>query len=281
MATSSPACADESLFVRAPAVGASLVLPSPTADCARLVIVGALMLKAILERQPCAAPFSLIVFRFLLPRSKTVTPIATLSDLDSYDAEAGAHMQRLSLMSDSQFGSLGVSLADGTPLSRATVRRFVQEHTQSTLVGCRLQQLEALACGFDCVAAGVSEHMAQLRDTDLAELFGGQSIQSADRIVNALRFVCYPHGSQTPQHLRSVLRSLPQSQLRQFVWFITGFTALPAEGAPFTITVNRSGPVTSLPSAHLCSQTLDLPDYNDERLLRDNRPTPGAGFGLA
>jgi hypothetical protein len=124
------------------------------------------------------------------------------------------------------------------------------------------------------------------------------SLKGAE-LVAALRFSGFPRRSDTPEHLKGILRDrFTDAQRRRFLSFVTASTVLPGLGA--TGGGEGGGNTTSgkiniafvpwgnerLPLAHTCFDRLDLPDYQDAELLHtkltwclDNLEM--AGFGEA
>lgn len=133
----------------------------------------------------------------------------------------------------------------------------------------------------------------------------GQQSAAAEDIIKALRFSAFRRGSQTPDHLKALLRSwvrialcsgltsasarVPQdssdscvsllralvpspgcsqseAERKRFLVFVTAQSALPASDSH--VKIARHGRPSDYPTAHTCFNRLDLPDYNNAEKLR-------------
>ena len=68
-----------------------------------------------------------------------------------------------------------------------------------------------------------------------------------------------------------VMESLTDEEKSMFVRFVWGRSRLPARGQAWTTNfhITKRGDVNALPQAHTCFNSLELPPYGSEKLLRE------------
>ena len=197
----------------------------------------------------------------------------------------------------------------------------MQLKVQDILVGSRRAELAAVRDGF-CAAAHLQPQLEVLTASDLALIMHGlEHITPAD-VLATIRFEegNFPSECALPAMLEAVVRAMDEPMLRQLLLFVTGEPSIPIGGAywmrgsltracisvsfmlhtrtglrnpnahaahPKHITIARSlGGEESLPTAHVCTYTMDVPEYSSERLLSEKLRTAlelfeSQGFALA
>jgi E3 ubiquitin-protein ligase NEDD4 len=118
----------------------------------------------------------------------------------------------------------------------------------------------------------------------------GQAVLDPAEVVSRLKFTGFGRGSATPDQFRALVLGLSEVNMRQLLAFITASAALPRgeEGDRYyEITIqSKGGGRDAYPTSHTCFNRLDLPDYQDEALLRERlmfclEHLQDAGFGEA
>lgn len=137
------------------------------------------------------------------------------------------------------------------------------------LVSSRVEALEALRTGFNCVKE-LRSHLSLLSTVDLQLLVRGREFLSAEQIIPALSFRGFPPHSQTHTHLKQLLSSLSATNLVLFLLFATEQESIPVGGlqnpnphSPYPrdqITVCCRPASEDLPQARVCMYQIDLPD---------------------
>lgn len=124
---------------------------------------------------------------------------------------------------------------------------------------------------------------------ELAQLLGGEhaDIDLAD-LKRHTHFSGFAADSSTPTAFWRVLESLNQEQRGKLVKFVTSCARPPLLGFKYLnpeFAVRNAGADTQrLPTASSCANLLKLPDYKDERLLREKllqAIESGAGFDMS
>lgn len=124
---------------------------------------------------------------------------------------------------------------------------------------------------------------------ELAQLLGGEhaDIDLAD-LKRHTHFSGFAPDSSTPTAFWRVLESLSQEQRGKLVKFVTSCSRPPLLGFKYLnpeFAVRNAGSDTQrLPTASSCANLLKLPDYKDERLLREKllqAIESGAGFDMS
>ena len=180
---------------------------------------------------------------------------------------------------------------DDIAVTVANKREYVELKINHELAGRRVQQLQSVCKGFWSSLPSSGELASVLRvltPMDWFILLGGEELIEVTQLLQLLHFPARWGGSPTPGHLRSVLQSASQTQLRKFIKFVTGADSLPLppiRGGHAKITVVKvGGGLQRLPEAHTCFYQLDLPDYCSLSELRTKlleQAVEAASFHLA
>jgi len=155
---------------------------------------------------------------------------------------------------------------DDIAVTVANKREYVELKINHELVGRRVQQLQAVCKGFWSSLPSSGELASVLRvltPMDWFILLGGEELIEVTQLLQLLDFEDWGD-SPTPAHLRSVLQSASQTQLRKFIKFVTGADSLPLPPIRGHVRIKVEkvgGGLQRLPEAHTCFYQLDLPDY--------------------
>mmetsp|Transcript_29285 Transcript_29285/g.100985 ORF Transcript_29285/g.100985 Transcript_29285/m.100985 type:complete len:1151 (+) Transcript_29285:141-3593(+) len=231
----------------------------------------------------CAIPTKLApsLFKFLA-HGKAHAPAGdgrALRDLTQFDAQLGASLEKMLATAGDDWGldfaefeeeSVQNQGEAATPrrVSEANKAQFVALKVRRTLVGCRLEALEAIRRGFEASLAELSPEAAPFLKlfsaTDWRVLLcGAGDALTAAAVLHHLKFAGFPKRSVVPAAVRSAVEQFPTDSLRRFLVFATGAPALPARRKGFEIVVRAAPASNALPVAHTCFAHVDVPDVAD------------------
>lgn len=241
-------------------------------------LLGKVLLKNIVENRPLSLQLNSAVLKYFCNMPVSIT------DLEEFDRIMADSLKRLRLLSseDLEAAELNFSHFSVSFLASSLHGRYLREtlvtsdnvcdyvnlRVQYDLVEKRKRALEAMKRGLFSVAA-IEPHLKLLSNSDLLLLLCGVQHVPAQTIIDALEFQGFPSASNTPQHLKNLLLGMSQNNLRRFLELCTSTAALPATDAMRRIKVLRTGDAIRLPVGHGCVFQLDLPDYNDKKVLEE------------
>ena len=272
------------LFVRIDDVDNPTFLPAVDKETiwpqsARLYIgFGRFLVKAIFDGQPVPCPLSSACFKFLLNREPN------MSDLASYDPRLAQSLRQILELDDAEdlmldFGDAGDD--ENRDVTNENREEYVKKKIRFVLFESRKRALEKIKEGFEAIK--ISAHLKLFSCTELMSIACGVRNMSGEDVISCLTFSGFASHSDTPKHLKALLRKMSKSELQKFLIFITAQSALPT--GTKKIRISKTSSTTSCPVAHTCFNRLDLPDYNDKdtlsRMLRISLDNLDAGFGLA
>lgn len=271
------------------------VTSDPRASERHLVTIGKVLLKCMIENRPLPLQLNASLLKYLVGSEPSI------SDLEAYDRTMAQTLNRLFLLSSddleaadldfSEFPSdffekqtLPHDITPATKVSQRNVREYVQLRVKYELIGKRENSLALIKKGF-MDSPLLSPHVRLLSATELMLLLCGQQHLHPQALIDSLDFVGFPLSSGTPQHLKELITGSSQNNLRRFLRLCTASVSIPHGGLPRKIKVLCTGDTTRLPVGHSCVFQLDLPDYNNEQILRDKVATALAhvndGFHIA
>ena len=260
---------------------APLFLPARDAAPEAFEGVGRLLLKAVIEQQPVPLALAPSGLKYMLGKESELS----LDDLLAFEPTTGRSVEQMLEMDDvsllyMDFEDVGLPPREVTNDNR---REFCLHKVRSELMRKRDPQLEALKRGFR-VHLGAALDL--FTHNELASLILGQQDTEPDELIDCIEFRGFPRGSQTPAHVKRVLRSYDAEQIRRFLRYVTAQTVLPSadaatpqpmhfsrrprEAAPRKqIAISRVSDVERFPQSHTCFNRLDLPDYGDYETVRE------------
>jgi E3 ubiquitin-protein ligase NEDD4 len=166
-------------------------------------------------------------------------------------------------------------------VTAANREEYVRRKVFHVLVDSRREQLRALRTGFESVE--LKNVLRLFSMTELMDLLCGQHHLECEDLITALEFSGFSSSSRTPDHLKALLRSWSEPDLKLFLRFVTAMTCLPADGGRVKISRDGGG-ATAFPKSHTCFNRLDLPELAPEPLeqrLRICLESIDDGFGEA
>lgn len=114
--------------------------------------------------------------------------------------------------------------------------------------------------------------LALFTPAEVEELVCGSAIIDIEVLKKHTAYSGYSESSETVRLFWKVFSSLTDEERSQYVRFAWGRSRLPSEGQTWTHehSINRvgGGSSRSLPNAHTCFFTIDLPDYTTEEDMR-------------
>jgi hypothetical protein len=169
------------------------------------------------------------------------------------------------------------------PICGANAAEFVMLKAQCVLHGAAARQLDAACRGFYSLVPLATLRAAALTPRALRRLLcgGGDGFDVATLRARAAYARPYSAGHAVVGWLWDVLSQEGPACQSAFLEFCTGASALPAagvgalrgDGPPLTVAPaelrRRDCAAVRLPSAHTCSNTLELPPFESRAQLRD------------
>ena len=95
----------------------------------------------------------------------------------------------------------------------------------------------------------------------------GEGTIDVEALIRGASFGSFYRGSNEQRWLSEILRTLSQSELRQFLRFVTGSTGVPATGTVYWEVISAGGS-GRLPRAATCFRTLYLSNYSNRDEMR-------------
>lgn len=255
----------------------------PAADDAQIPeatfeLLGKVMLKNIVENRSLPVELNASVLKFFCGASVTIL------DLEEYDRTLARNLKQLRLLSAEDLASAYLDFSSfsedylekqcnglytqSTAVQASNVRDYVRLSVEYFLIYKRRKALEAMKKGFYHYAS-LSSHLKLLSPFDLQILLSGMQHINVQVITDALEFKDFPASSKTPTYLKEILSKMTQNNLRRFLQLCTSTAATPINGAMKKITVVCCADVQRLPVGHGCVYQLDLPDYNNAKVLEE------------
>jgi hypothetical protein len=243
-------------------------------------VFGMMMLKALISKHPLPVSMSTAVFKYL------VGGVVALVDLEEYDKVVVRNLRRMLLMGEDELKAMsldfdefdekwlaefeGGAYTKDTVVTRANVAQYVNCKVQWELIGRRSRALKAMKEGFFSNEA-LRPHLQLLSATELQLLVCSQHHINPAEVVALLEFAQFPSTSNTPSMLKQLLMGFNQTNLKRFLRLCTSHITMPPSqnGRPPKIKVLCTADTRRLPVGHTCAFQLDLPDYNDEKILAE------------
>jgi hypothetical protein len=260
----------------------------------RMMFVGKFIAKTIRDSQTVPIRFAKLIYRFILEGLDNVQ-----LDLDMYTEQSPDHARALRWILEKDESSegweeatgelyfsvdiveLGVHrvhdlIADGSEIrvSQENKEEYVQRLIEFKMRDAFRPQLESFLAGFSAVLPH-GDWVEKFTADELEVIIAGQ----AEVIVADLRthtsYLGYIESDQQIVWFWEVIGDFDQTQLASLLQFTTGTPLAPVGGfARLPLKIARVGlhdnPANNpLPSAHTCSNQLDLPAYTSKEELRD------------
>lgn len=255
----------------------------PAADDANIPestfeLLGKVMLKNIVENRSLPIELNASVLKYFCGANVTIL------DLEEYDRMLARNLKQLRLLSAEDLANTFLDFSSfpeeyltkqcnglytqSTTVQLSNVRDYVRLSVEYFLIYKRQKALEAMKKGFYHYSS-LSSHLKLLSPFDLQILLSGMQHINVQVITDALEFKDFPSSSKTPSYLKEILSKMTQNNLRRFLQLCTSTAATPVNGAMKKITVVCCADVKRLPVGHGCVYQLDLPDYNDAKVLEE------------
>lgn len=243
--------------------------------------MGRVILKSLIENRTVSVRLSSVVWKFLCG-----VTVPSMLDLEEYDRTLWRSLRAIQFYSPAELSAAGLSfsdfpdellqdldllhLKDQDVLDQEAAASYIKAKVYEKLVFCRKTALLALRKGF-LSCRELQSHLALTTPTELAiALCGQQSINFRD-VVERLEFLGYPSDSLIPVQLVELIAHMSQLNLRRFVKFCTASVSLPHGRT--RIKVLCTPDTSRLPVSHSCNFQLDLPNYENAKILAEKLAT--------
>jgi hypothetical protein len=252
----------------------------------KLQLFGQMLLRAIFDERTVDVPLAPSVWKYLqnIPLD--------MRDIYVFDPQLASSYQHILLSSNVE--SMDLYFDDDTTLVRdSNKKEYIKQQIHSQLIGSRKPELEAIKKGFQCVPDLVTQ-MKLFHHMDLCCLLSGTDLLTWQMVVEYLEFRKYPSNSKIKEWMISVLKRFTETELKQFLLFVTETHSIPISGlqnknelSPYPrnkIVVIHSTLLTHLPVAHVCFYSIDVPEYRSEKELEEKLKmaiSQSPGFTLA
>jgi len=195
----------------------------------------------------------------------------TFRDLELFD-ETMAHSLRL-MISQRGVEDWGLDFSEFPGCEERQVtdsnkEEYIHTKIRYCMLLKRLEQLKAIKRGFETIS-DMKSQLALFSWKELMLLCCGADYIDPGTVISLLKFRGFSIESSTPTHLTSIIENFNNIQLRKFVEFATGQCGLnyaPSK-EPFITIQKVNSSMDALPVSHVCSFTIDIPDYNDRQLF--------------
>nr|CAG4719662.1 unnamed protein product [Naegleria fowleri] len=260
-------------------------LPKSSADPKIFEAIGKILIKAIYDQRVIPEVFSPFLFKFLSYKPNTMNDdlnftklVITFRDLELFDETMANSLRLLLAHSGVDEWCLDFSEIPGCEEKLVTdenKKDYALLKIRHVMLTQRLEQLKALKKGFESIEELQQSQLIIFSWKELMLLCCGSDYIDAQSIISLLKFKGFSSNSSTPNYLIEVISHFSTVELRQFIEFVTGLCgfsyAWSQQGSTQQryITIQRvSSSRDSLPVSHVCSFTLDMPDYDDKDLLK-------------
>ncbi|KAG2378289.1 hypothetical protein C9374_008432 [Naegleria lovaniensis] len=260
-------------------------LPKPNADPKLFEAIGKILIKAIYDQRVIPEVLSPFVFKFLSYKPTLNDDpnysklLITFRDLELYDESIANSLRLLLSHGGVEEWCLDFSEIPGCEEKLVTdenKKEFALLKMRHVMLTQRLEQLKALKKGFDSIVELQQSQLIIFSWKELMLLCCGSDYIDSQAIISLLKFKGFSSNSTTPNHLIEVISEFSTVELRQFIEFVTGlcgfsysWTQQGSSTQTRRITIQKvSSSRESLPVSHVCSFTLDMPDYDDKELLK-------------
>jgi len=235
--------------------------------------IGKILLRSIIHRNivPSALASSLLLDVCLgYERRLVQKPLEMLKkELIAIDPSYKWVLRMLEKGSSTTFGDILLSESTQTINSNADRKECLQAFIKQQVLDPRAEQFQSIAKGFTVKdQVNVSPFLELCSYPEMKLLISGDEELTAPKIWNVLTFT-HEFDSQhtTIGYLRQALNEMNPSQLRLFLKFATGLTAIPHTLGPcagFKITIQsfEDGRTSGYPLAHTCAKQIDMPAYS-------------------
>jgi len=252
----------------------------------KLEIFGRVLLRAIFDERTVDVPLAPSVWKYLqnIPLD--------MRDIYVFDPQLASSYQQILLSSNVE--SMDIYFDDNeTQVTDSNKKEYIKQQIHSQLISSRKLELEAIKKGFQCVPDLVTQ-MKLFHHMDLCCLLSGTDLLTWKMIVEYLEFRNYDSNSKIKEWMISVLKRFTETELKQFLLFVTETHSIPVSGlqnknetSPYPrnkIVVKYSILKTHLPVAHVCFYSIDVPEYGSEKELEEKLKiaiSQSSGFTLA
>merc|ERR1719215_1994001 len=169
----------------------------------------------------------------------------------------------------------------------AEVGRFVEAYAEAALVGAMIQQMDSFVThALSCMAVGSAFALCTANDIELL-LCGSPDIGDFKELEKNCTYANgYTAESPTVKLLWQVVRGMSEMSARKFLLFCTGCDRVPIIGLKalnFVVSWS-SASVDHLPTANICFNQLNLPEYTSRDMVHDRLYAAlehHTGFGFA
>lgn len=250
--------------------------------------VGQIIGKAISESIPINCHFTRSLYKAILGRPYT------LYDLEEIDSRLNGSLFWMAGNSVDDAG-LGTGFTLGEeylgshsdidlkpngadiPVTDANKFEYINLAVQYKLYGSCADQIEAFLQGFYQIIPSGS--LSSFSVDDLKGLISGAAVINVADWQENTRYDGYTSSSQVVRYFWEVVRGMTPLEHRKLLRFATGSPSVPVEGFShlrnngnitlFTISTGYFVNSNSLPVAHTCFNSIDLPDYPSAQILRE------------
>lgn len=249
--------------------------------------VGRFIGKALIDGIPIDCQFSRAMYKLMLSKKLTLTDILEI-DSTEYNSLKWIEENDVAPLAEVKFSvesrvfgqEQEVFLIENdttTTLTEQNKFDYVTLKTEYILYKSCKTQIDAFLTGFHRLVP--QSYIYAFTVNELHRLISGATeIDVEDWKANTSYNNGFNADSLQVVWFWQALRSFSQAELRSILRFVTGSPSVPSEGfrhlrsrgqiCLFTINCNRFANVASLPIAHTCFNTIDLPLYPDYERLR-------------
>mmetsp|Transcript_9029 Transcript_9029/g.17668 ORF Transcript_9029/g.17668 Transcript_9029/m.17668 type:complete len:494 (-) Transcript_9029:421-1902(-) len=247
--------------------------------------IGRVIGKALLESISLEAYFARSFYKHLLGRKTTP------SDAEALDPE---FYKNLNMISEHSLEDLGIELTFSVDEDEFGKKKVVElkpggkdeavteENKQEYIeLICEHKMTEAIRPQLEAILSGFHELIPPnlvgiFDDKELELLMSGLPEVDLSDLKKHTMYAGYTEQSEQVQWFWRTLESFDQSQLANFLQFVTGTSKVPLEGfralqgmrGAQKFSIHRAFGDERLPSAHTCFNQLDLPAYRSEESLK-------------
>ncbi|XP_030851223.1 probable E3 ubiquitin-protein ligase HERC4 isoform X2 [Strongylocentrotus purpuratus] len=170
------------------------------------------------------------------------------------------------------------------PVTNQNQEEYARLYVKHLLIDSIARQFEAFARGFHSVCGGSALQLFQPSEIEL--LICGSPVLDFHALETSATYEDgFSRKHPTVLSLWRLIHSLSNEQKKKLLNFITGSDRVPLKGlSSLPIVIQRNGPDSErLPTAMTCFNRLLLPEYKDEKKLRERLLVAvqyGKGFGL-
>jgi hypothetical protein len=244
-------------------------------------LLGRVVGIAITNQIPLPVRLPLVLYKKL-----TRKLIGSLEELAEIQPEIAESLVTMRVFSEDEMDGLGLTFSTivpvqgvnydveliengaNVPVTKANIEEYITKVIEWELIGAVNRQFTAFAAGFSRVCSAPIYQFFSFDELDA--LVSGRDIENWAELKREAGYSDgYTAKNVTVQLFWRIFEEYDQNSKKRLFKFITGSEKVPMAGlAQVQVIIQRSTDVTRAPVAHTCTNTLVLPDYQNEEVMR-------------